>query len=108
MNAEFRNRQLPYTSPLANVLVVVVGAIAIAVSFVIGIFAFIALAAAVIVLAAAIGVRLWWLGLKARKSARSQGREAPAESAGAARQMVIEGEYHVIPGENDGDKPSQT
>ncbi len=89
-------------------LVVVVGAIAIAVSFVIGIVAFIALAAAVIVLAVAIGVRLWWLGFKARKGARYQGPAAQPEPSKAASQLVIEGEYHVVPGEKDGDKPSQT
>jgi len=90
------------------VLVVVVGAIAIAVSFVIGIFAFIALAAAVIVLATVIGIRIWWLGIKARKDARYQrhaGRPGSPEETG---QLVIEGEYHVVPGKKDGNKPSQT
>jgi hypothetical protein len=108
LNTDFRNRQLPYNSPFANALVVVVGIIAIAVSFVIGIVAFVALAAAVLVLAAIIGIRIWWLGVKAGK----QGGQRPAAkdplTAQNRARTVIEGEYHIVAGKKDDDSPPQT
>jgi hypothetical protein len=68
VSTNFNNRQLPGNSPLANVLVVVLGAIAIAVSFVIGFVAFVALAAAVLVIGAVVWIRIAWLGLQVRKT----------------------------------------
>ena len=99
MNANFRNGQLPGNSPLANVLVVVFGVIAIAVSLVIGVVAFISLAAAVLVLGAIIGIRIWWLGMKSQKgTAPPQARNRGDHAVG---NTVIEGEYQVIPGKKD-------
>ncbi len=73
--------------PLANVLVVIVGAIIIGVSLVLGFFAFLAFSVAVLIAAAVITVRSWWLGRKAGHSAQPR----PTESG-----EFIEGEFHVV------------
>ncbi|MGI9202117.1 MAG: hypothetical protein ACR2QL_13725 [Woeseiaceae bacterium] len=73
--------------PLANVLVVIVGAIIIGVSLVLGFFAFLALSVAVLIAAALITVRSWWLGRKTPDSAAPR----PTES-----HEFIEGEFHVV------------
>lgn len=108
MNANFRNSQLPGNSPFANVLVVLIGAIAIAISFVIGVVAFVALAAAVIVLGAIIGIRVWWLGVKSRKHAAQQPQNPRTDSVQSGGKAVIEGEYHVIAGKKDDCTPPRT
>ena len=108
MNANFRNRQLPGNSPLANVLVVVFGVVAIAISFVIGFVALVALAAAAIVLGAIIGIRIWWLGFKSRKHAGKQSQSRPAPGSKSGVISVIEGEYQVIPGKKDDNKRPET
>lgn len=105
MSTNFNNRQLPGNSPLANVLVVVLGAIAIAVSFVIGFVAFVALAAAVLVIGAVVWIRIAWLGLQARKQG---GKQTHASNSQTTEHSVIEGEYHVIPAKKDDDNSSQT
>ena len=46
MTQHFKHRQFPAGNPLANALVVVIGAIVIAVSLVLGVVAFVALASA--------------------------------------------------------------
>ena len=107
MNANFRNNQLPGNSPFANVLVVVFGVIAIAVSFVIGIVAFVAMAAAVIVLGAIIGIRIWWLGVKSRKHAPRQPQTSRAGGAQSGNKAIIEGEFSVIPGKKEDDNAPQ-
>ncbi len=61
MTQQLKQRQFPAGNPLANALVVVVGVLVIAVSFVLGL---VALVATAIVLAAIIGVRVWWLKRK--------------------------------------------
>ena len=108
MNANFRNNQLPGNSPFANVLVVLFGVIAIAVSFVIGIVAFVALAAAVIVLGAIIGVRIWWLGVKSRKHAAGQPQTSRTGGAQSGDNEIIEGEFRVIQGKKEDDNAPQT
>ena len=108
MNTDFRNRQLPYSSPFANALVVVVGIIAIAVSFVIGVVAFVALAAAVLVLAGVIGIRIWWLGIKARKHGGQRPAAKDKLSGQKGPRTVIEGEYHIVARKKDDDRPPQT
>jgi hypothetical protein len=98
MNAEspLKGRQLPYDNPLANGLVVVVGVLAIALVFVVGLFAFLALVGVVIVLAAVIGVRAWWQGTASgiRKSGSTNGGGQPPEGDPG---QVIEGEFVVVP-----------
>ena len=108
MNIDFRNRQLPYSSPFANALVVVIGIIAIAVCFVIGVVALVALAAAVLVLAAVIGIRIWWLRVTAGKPVGQRSAAAEAVSAQKSTRTVIEGEYNVVAGKKDDTRPPQT
>jgi len=74
-------------NPLANALVVVVGAIVITVSLVLGFFAFLALSAVVLVAAAVIGIRVWWLQRKMPKN---------VASAASVESELIEGEFHVV------------
>lgn len=74
-------------SPLANVLVVIVGAIIIGVSLILGFFAFLALSVAVLIAAAVMTVRAWWLGRKAPRN---------AEPSQAVDGDLIEGEFHVV------------
>ena len=70
-------------NPIANIFVVIVGAIIIGVSIVLGFFAFLALSAVILVAASVIGVRSWW--------AR---RQMPRNAEQA--EDVIEGEFHVV------------
>ena len=87
----------PVGNPLANLLVVIVGVLTIAVSVVLGFFAFVTLGAFLLVMAAVIGLRVWWLNRKLR-------RNAPAGQGPAARGGpggVIEGEYRVVTRDQD-------
>ena len=87
----------PVGNPLANLLVVIVGVLTIAVSVVLGFFAFLALSAIVLVAAAIIGTRVWWLNRKLHRSAQAKrGQPGERDSRG-----VIEGEYRVISRDRD-------
>ena len=88
------NRGIPAGNPIANILVVIVGALVIAASVVLGFFAFLVLASIVLVLGAIIGLRVWWLNRKLTRAARS-----PATSRASMQTEVIEGEYHVVKGD---------
>ena len=83
------NRGFPAGNPIANALVIIVGALVIAASIVVGFFAFLVLAAALLVMAAIIGIRLWWFR---RKLARTPAAGPASGKPGQA----IEGEYVVI------------
>ncbi len=85
------NQGLPAGNPIANALVIFVGALAIGVSLVLGFLAFVVLAAIVLVLGAFVGLRVWWLN---RKLARRAG--TPRQSRSSSGGGVIEGEYHVV------------
>jgi len=85
------NRGIPAGNPIANVLVVIAGALAIGVSIVLGFFAFIVLGSIVLVLGAIIGLRIWWFN---RKLARQPGMQPKPDQASPSG--VIEGEYHVV------------
>ena len=88
---------LPAGNPIANVLVVIAGALAIGVSIVLGFFAFVALSAIVLVTAAIIGVRVWWFKRKLQEG-------SPADPASTERPTVhgvIEGEYHEVHKDRD-------
>ena len=74
-------------NPLANILVVIFGAIIIGVSVVLGFFAFLALSAVVLVAAAVIGVRVWWAKRQMPKS---------AEPSPTVDGEFIEGEFRVV------------
>ena len=93
------NRGLPAGNPIANIFVVVVGALVIAASLVLGFVAFVILGSIVAVLASVVGLRLWWFNRKLRRGASDR-----AESTKAKTDSVIEGEFHVIEVRRDNDK----
>ena len=74
-------------NPLVNVLVVILGAIVIGVTVVLGFFAFLALSAIILVAASVIGVRVWW-------ARRQMPKQAVPEDK--PRGDTIEGEFHVV------------
>lgn len=97
MRYTFVRRELPGSNPIANALVIIVGALVIGVSIVLGFFAFLALAALVLLSAVVIGIRVWWLQRKLARRAKS-----PSDrDRGQAAAGVIEGEYRVIREERD-------
>ena len=84
-------------NPIANALVVIVGALAIAASIVLGFVAFVVLGSIVLILAAIVGIRVWWFNRRLR---RQGGVARPgARSDAGAPGGVIEGEYHVVKGD---------
>ncbi len=88
---------IPAGNPIANVFVIIVGALVIGASIVLGFFAFLVLSAVVLVSAAVVGLRVWWLK-------RKMGSESAATSDGAAvrrRVDVIEGEYREVGKDRD-------
>lgn len=88
------NRGFPAGNPIANVFVILVGALAIGVSVVLGFVAFVVLGSIVVVLAAIVGLRMWWFNRKIRGAARQGGTKPRHTPAG-----VIEGEFHVVDGD---------
>lgn len=90
MNPSHRNRSLPAGNPLANALVVIVGVIAIGLSLVLGVVAFLALGSLFLVMAGIVGIRLWWAQ---RRSIRQAGRRPQGADPGTE---IIEGEFRVI------------
>ena len=84
-------RGIPAGNPIANALVVVVGALAIGASIVLGFVAFVVLGSIVLVLGAIIGLRVWWFNRKLRRD-----KQAATEQASSNVSHVIEGEYHVV------------
>ncbi len=93
MTQQLKQRHFPAGNPLANALVVVVGVLVIAVSFVLGLVALVALVTAAIVLAAIIGVRVWWLK---RKLGAGQNYTANHNGESATGSEIIEGEFRVV------------
>ena len=87
----------PAGNPIANVLVIIVGALVIGASIVLGFFAFLILAAIVLMSAAVVGLRVWWLK---RKMASGGAVNGEAETV-VRRIDVIEGEYHVVGKDRD-------
>ena len=81
----------PAGNPIANVFVIIAGALIIGASIVLGFFAFIALSAIVLVTAAVIGIRVWWYGRKLKS-----GEGTVVNHSGTSRGGVIEGEYKVV------------
>lgn len=91
MKYSFSNRGLPAGNPIANIFVILAGALIIAVSVVLGFFAFLVLGSIVAVFAAVIGLRLWWFNRTLRK-------QGDAVDAGTQSRSgtYIEGEYRVV------------
>ena len=84
-------RGFPAGNPIANALVIVVGALAIGVSLVLGFVAFVILASLLVVFSAFVGLRLWWFNRKFRRR-----RENYREQTGNSADGFIEGEYRVV------------
>jgi len=82
------NRGSAAGNPIANVFVIIVGALAIGASIVLGFFAFIVLGSIVLIMAAIIGLRVWWFN--------RQSRGQPRQGSGNGSSGVIEGEYRVV------------
>ena len=87
----------PAGNPIANVLVIIVGALVIGASIVLGFFAFLILAAIVLMSAAVVGLRVWWLKRKMARGGAAPGSDETVR----ARVEVIEGEYHVVRKDSD-------
>ena len=89
---------LPAGGPLASLLVVIAGIVAIATLIVLGFFAFVALSVVILIAAIYVGLRGWWLR-------RRGGAMHPRQARGSERgpRDVIEGEYRVV--ERDRDQP---
>jgi len=85
------NRGFPAGNPIANLFVIIVGALAIGASVVLGFFAFVILGSIVLIMAAIIGLRVWWFKRQLR-SQMPKGTEENSTAAGG----VIEGEYRVV------------
>lgn len=85
------NRGLPAGNPIANLFVIIVGALVIGVSVVLGFVAFVVLGSILVVLAGVVGLRLWWFNRKLRgQMADKQTRQAGSDGG------VIEGEFQVL------------
>lgn len=93
MNQAYRNKQFPLSNPIANILVIIVGTLAIGLSIVIGFFAFVTLGGLLLVVAAIIGIRVWWLN---RKFAKQRSARGGPRSARSPEIEIIEGEYRVV------------
>lgn len=91
MNAHFSKRQLPAGNPLANALVVIVGALAIGASLILGVAALIVLGSIILVFAALVGIRVWWFNRRLSRQVKAANRDTRAQQT-----EIIEGEYHVI------------
>lgn len=78
-------------NPIANALVVIVGALAIAASIVLGFVAFVVLGSIILVLAAIVSIRVWWLNRRLQRQGTG-----PTRPEGQTPGGVIEGEYHVV------------
>lgn len=92
------NSGFPAGNPIANVFVIIVGALAIAASIVLGFFAFIIVGSIVLIMASIIGLRVWWFNRKLRKQGSSDSAQSKTTQGG-----VIEGEYRVVADDRDGE-----
>ena len=99
MRQTYLKGQFPAGNPIANVLVIIAGALVIAVSVVLGFFAFVALSAIVLISAAVIGIRVWWLSRKLKAAAPAAASESANSTSDST--TVIEGEYRVLDGDDD-------
>ena len=80
-------------NPLANILVIIVGALAVGASIVLGVVAFVTLGSLVLIMAAVIGIRLWWMNRKIRKNFAASQKDGTTRPESID---VIEGEFRVV------------
>lgn len=102
MNFRFSKQQIPAGNPLANALVIIVGALAIGASLILGVVALIILGSIVLILAAVIGIRVWWLNRRMSKGLRSGKHKESSQQID-----IIEGEYRVISSDPETDHRSR-
>ena len=70
---------------------IIVGALAISASIVLGFFAFVIVGSIVLIMASVIGLRVWWFKRKMRGQVPPGGESRRTPTGG-----VIEGEYRVV------------
>lgn len=92
------NSGFPAGNPIANILVIIVGALAIGASIVLGFFAFVIVGSIVLIMASIIGLRVWWLKRKFGGQIPTAG---PNQQRGPSG--VIEGEYKVVDDDHKGE-----
>ena len=93
MNQFSANRGFPAGNPIANALVIIVGALVIGASLVLGFVAFLVLSCILFILAGVVGIRLWWFRRKLRKAGVGPDARAGQQSRNDG---AIEGEYRVV------------
>jgi len=98
LNYSSSNRGFPAGNPIANALVIIVGALVIGASIVLGFVAFVVLGSIILIFAAIVGIRLWWFNRKLR---RAGGRRAPGDRGANSSIGIIEGEFRVVDEERD-------
>ena len=81
----------PAGNPIANIFVIIVGALAIGASIVLGFFAFVIFGSFVLIMASIIGLRVWWIKRKFG-SPIPRARKRGSDTTGG----VIEGEFKVV------------
>ncbi len=92
------NNGLPAGNPIANVFVIIVGALAIGASIILGFFAFVIVGSIVLVMASIIGLRVWWFKRKLRSQVNAvKGQDGKSPGG------VIEGEYRVVADDREGE-----
>lgn len=90
------HRGVSIGNPIANIFVIVVGALAIGASIVLGFFALVVLGSIITVLAAIIGLRVWWFN----RTLRSQMKSKPARREQSPGEF-IEGDYRIVADDRD-------
>jgi hypothetical protein len=98
LNRQPPNRHFSTGNPIADVLVVLVGALAIGAFIVLGVVAFVALGGILLVFAAVLGIRLWWLDKKSTKEKR---KPSVVERTRPGDHAIIEGEFRDVSAEQD-------
>jgi predicted lipid-binding transport protein (Tim44 family) len=88
----------PAGNPIANIFVIIVGALAIGASVVLGFFAFVIIGSIILIMASVIGLRVWWFNRKLRGQIRRSGNASNGDASG-----VIEGEYRVVADDQKGE-----
>jgi uncharacterized membrane protein YphA (DoxX/SURF4 family) len=82
----------PAGNPIANLVVVIAGLLAIGISVVLGFFAIVALGSIILVAAALMGIRAWWFNDRRPHRSPDDRSDEPRQSTPG----VIEGEYRVV------------